>query len=102
MGMDLTACLICGGENGTNGCHLTIFGIDVAFVHHLVATCLPPPCRSASGIGYTIKNLSSMSGNSASYPLNSWWIDKLNSYRIVANLMQSFVSLPDLQYFKII
>ena len=35
--------MICGGENGTNGCHLAGFSEDVAFAHHFVATRLPPP-----------------------------------------------------------
>ena len=48
-------CEICGGENenGTNGCHLAVFSVDVAFTHHFMATCPPlslPPCRSANGI----------------------------------------------------
>ena len=51
---DLAAFVICGGENGTNGCHLAGFSEDVAYAHHFVATC--PHCRSASGIGYTNKN----------------------------------------------
>ena len=69
--MDLTAlCDICGGENGTNGCHLAGFSEDVAFARHFMATHLPPtfpPYRSATGIGYTNKNLSKMVENSDSY-----------------------------------
>ena len=49
-------------ENGTNGWHVAVFSVDVAFAHHF---------RSASGIGYASKKLSKMAGNSASYPLNS-------------------------------
>ena len=30
--------MICGGDNGTNGCHLAIFSEDVAFVHYFVTT----------------------------------------------------------------
>ena len=62
--------MICGGENGTNGCHLAVSNEDVAFAH-LFSSALQP-CRSASGIGYTGKKLSKMVGNSASYLLNSW------------------------------
>ena len=55
--MDLAAFLTCGGENGTSGCHLAVFSEDVAFAHHFVASCPPPPYRSASGIGYTSKTI---------------------------------------------
>ena len=54
----------------TNGCHLAGFSEDVMFARYFVATCPPPPYRSA-GIGYAIKKLSKMVGNSASYSLNS-------------------------------
>ena len=37
-------CVICGGENDTNGCHLAGFSADVAFARHFVAT--RPPCQS--------------------------------------------------------
>ena len=50
---------MCGGENGTNGSHLADISEDIAFAHHFVATFPPPtlpPCRSASGIGYSSKN----------------------------------------------
>ena len=30
LAMDLADCVICGGENGTNGCHLAVFSVDVA------------------------------------------------------------------------
>ena len=36
-------CVICGGENGPNRCHLAGFSEDGAFVRHFVATCPPPP-----------------------------------------------------------
>ena len=40
--LDLAAlCLICGGENGTDGCHLAGFSEDVAFACHFVATHPP-------------------------------------------------------------
>ena len=38
--MDLAALCVCGGENGTNGCHLAGFS---------------PPYRSDTGIGYASK-----------------------------------------------
>ena len=41
---ELTALFdICGAENGTNGCHLAIFSVDVAFAHYFVAPTTPPP-----------------------------------------------------------
>ena len=58
LAMDLAACAICGGGNGTNGCHLAGFSEEVAFACHFVATRPPPTllsCRSATGIGYTSK-----------------------------------------------
>ena len=33
--------MICESENGTNGCHLADFSVDVSFAHHFEAT--PPP-----------------------------------------------------------
>ena len=39
--------------------NLAVFSEDVAFAHHFVATRPPPtlpPCRSASGIEYPVKN----------------------------------------------
>ena len=50
------------------------FSEDIDFACHIVATHPPPtfpPCRSASGIGYTIIILSKMVDNSAIYSLNS-------------------------------
>ena len=35
--------MICGGKNTTNGYHLAIFIVDVAFAHHFNATHLPSP-----------------------------------------------------------
>ena len=47
--------VICGTENCTNGCHLTVFSVDVVFARQYMAT---PTLhyRSASGIGYASKN----------------------------------------------
>ena len=44
-GFSCFACMRCGGENGTNGHHLAIFSVDMAFSHHFVAphhTLYPP------------------------------------------------------------
>ena len=89
--------MICGGENGTNGCHfagLSEFSYgeniinachlagsneDVALAHHFVATHLPPPSYPIGvllALAMPVK-ISKMVGNSASYSLNSWWIDRL-------------------------
>ena len=35
--------MICEGKNGTNGCHLAVFSVDIAFSHHFVAIYPPPP-----------------------------------------------------------
>ena len=57
--------MICGGENGTNKCHLAGFSEDIAFAHDFVAIRSPPtlppaptlqPYRSDTGIGYASKN----------------------------------------------
>ena len=69
--------MICVGENDVNGCHLAIFSVDVALACHFVAP-YPPTLllyRSASGIGYTSKQLSKMAGNSASY---QYTVDAMN------------------------
>ena len=39
-------CVICGGENGPNGCHLAGSSEDEAFACHFVATRTPPPSHS--------------------------------------------------------
>ena len=44
---------MCGGENDTNGCHLAVFNVDIAFARHFM---VPHPYKSARGIGYTSKN----------------------------------------------
>ena len=53
--MDL-ACMICGGKNGTNACHLAVFFIDVDFARYFISTRLPPPYRRTSVFGYASKN----------------------------------------------
>ena len=80
LAMDLAACAICGGENGTNGCHLAGFSEDVTFACHFVATCQPPPSHPIGVLlvlAMPVKKLSEMMGNSASYSANSWWMDRL-------------------------
>ena len=40
--------VICGGENGTNGCHLAVSSLDVALSHHFVVPHpLATPYKSA-------------------------------------------------------
>ena len=73
LAMDYLLCVICGGENGINGCHLADFTVDVAF--DFKATHPPhnlSPYKIGSGIVYGCKKLSKMVANSASYPLNVW------------------------------
>ena len=58
---------------------LSVFNLDVSFTHHFLATYLTAPSHP---IGVLVildmpVNLSKMVGNSASYPLNSWLIDRL-------------------------
>ena len=59
LAVDLTACVICGDENDTNGCHLAGFSEDVVFYCH--SWLLAPPtlalCRNATGIGYASKTI---------------------------------------------
>ena len=67
-------CVKCGSENGTNGCHLVVFGEDVAFPHHFVAPHLPmtlPPIALLVILATPVKKLSKMIGNSASHPVYS-------------------------------
>ena len=55
-----------------------LFSKDVAPACYFVAPHLPPPYRSASGIGYASKNyLSKMVGNPASYPVHSRYSELL-------------------------
>ena len=49
--MDLSACLICRGKNGTNGCHLAALTVDIAFARNFVVTYLPPPSHSEVDLG---------------------------------------------------
>ena len=53
LAMDIAA-LCCSSEHGTNGCHLYILSLHVAFAPHFMAT--HPPYRSASSFGYASKN----------------------------------------------
>ena len=54
--MDLAA--TCGGEHGTNGCHLAILSENIAFAHPI-------------GVLVALATLSITTGNSASYPVYS-------------------------------
>ena len=47
--------MICGDENGSSGCHLAVFNVDITLIHHYVAPHALSPYRSASGIGYASK-----------------------------------------------
>ena len=54
LAMDIvaTVCVICGGENGTNGCHLVVFSVDVLAYYFITPL---PPHRSPTAIGYASK-----------------------------------------------
>ena len=52
MNMVATVCVICGGENGTNGCYLVVFTVDILAYYFIIPL---PPYRSPSGIGYGSK-----------------------------------------------
>ena len=72
--------MICGGENGPNGCHLAGFSEDIAFARHFVATYAPPPSHPVGVLPVLLATpvkLSKMVGNLASYSPNSWQIDRL-------------------------
>ena len=74
LAMDLAACVICGGENGTNGYHLADFSEDVAFAHHFVATCPAPPSYPIGVLlvlATPVKKLSKMAEDLANYSPNS-------------------------------
>ena len=77
LAMDLADLWVCGGKIAPMD--VIFFSVDVAFARHFVAThpTTPtlPPYRNARGIGYASKKLAKFVGNSASYPLNSWWTD---------------------------
>ena len=73
--MDLASLVIYAVENGTIGHHLAVFSVNVAFAmpHHPHFY----PYDSACGIEYANEKLSKMAGNLASYPFNSWYMDRL-------------------------
>ena len=69
-----------GTENGTNGHHLAVFSINITFTHHFVAPHHPPPSIHMGelvALAMPVKKLSKMVGNTASYPFNSWCIDRI-------------------------
>ena len=57
LAMDLAAlCDMWRWKWHTNGCHLAVFIVNVAFARHFITTHPLPPYRSASGIDYASKN----------------------------------------------
>ena len=68
-------CVICGVENDTNGHHLTVFSVDIAFDCHFMVLHQSPifyPYKRAFGIGYASeKAISKMVGNSATVAMHS-------------------------------
>ena len=72
-------------------------------VHTLWLPITLHPYRNACGIGYTIKKLSKMAGNSASYPFNNWCIDSKTDSKQLQNRGEMHASIcfpPEIQYFK--
>ena len=65
--------MTCGGENGTNGCYLAVFSENIVFAHHFVAPNHPLPIGVlvVFVVATTVKKLSKMVDNSASYTVNS-------------------------------
>ena len=51
--------MICRDENGTNGSHLAVFSVYIAFACHPIGVVVV--------ITIAVKNLYKMDGNSASY-----------------------------------
>ena len=72
-------CVLYGVENDTIRHHLAIFRVDVPFAHHFMAPTTPTlhPYIKTYSIGYACEKLPKMVGNLASYPFNSWYIDRL-------------------------
>ena len=103
LAMDLAALCICEGENGTNGCHLAAYSVDIAFSHHFIAPHHPPPFTP-------IEVLVVLAAPVKNYL--KWWAIQLviirylvhkwtmNSYRIMTNCMQASVFLLILQIIK--
>ena len=93
----LCKCVICRSENGTNGCHLAVSSVDIAFALYFMATYSTHlPSSHLSGVLVVLatpvkKNLK---WQAIQLAINS------NSYRIMANFTQASVFLPKLQYFK--
>ena len=79
LAIDLPALNDMWRQKCTNGYHLAVLSLYVAFSFHFMTIYLPPPSsyRSANGFGFVSKKLSKMTGNLASYLLNNWWIDRL-------------------------
>ena len=68
-------CVICRSENGTNGCHLVLFSVDVAFTLHLVAPHHP---LLSNPIGVLIVLAMPVKvAQLSTYPFNSWCIDRV-------------------------
>ena len=99
--------MTCGGENGTNGCHLAILSEDIAFAHHFVAPHLPPshPIGALVVLAMPVKKLSKMVGNSANYPVYSrrsklTWI-AIDLWRNTCRMLQSFLRYIELNISKL-
>ena len=69
-------CVICGAENGTNGCRLDVFSVDVAFATALWLSTTPiqTSIRVLVVLAMPVKALK-MADNSVSNPFNSCCMD---------------------------
>ena len=57
--------MICGGENGTNGCHLAVFSVEVALACHFVAAYPSPssqPLEVLVVLAMPVKNYLKING----------------------------------------
>ena len=99
-------CVIYGGENGTNECHLAVFTVYVRSFFPLslrgYQPAHPPPSHPigvvTSGIGYASNSyLKWWEIQLSIHSIVGEWIDyKIASYRTLANFMQVSVFLPEL------
>ena len=56
--------MICGDENDSNGCHLAVFSVDIAFACQFVVTHPSSPYSSAMVLATPVKKLPEMANNS--------------------------------------
>ena len=92
--------MLCGGENGSNGCQLAVFSVVLPSCH-FVPPAIPIGvlyyCRSACDICYTSKNyLKCWVIQLAIHSTVDAWEDTMNSYKLMMNWMRPC----EIQYLK--